>query len=362
MTNRMGYYTEPVFPKLLPDIDPHMRPPSGMTLVLSLEDLMVFSEWTREQGWRTAKRPGLDYFLRYLSQYYELVVFTTLPMYTADPIIQKLDPFRIITWPLFREATRYDKGDHVKDLSYLNRDLSKVIMIDTNPAHAKLQPENSIIIPPWKGTSGDKGLVELIPFLEYAATMNVGDVRRFMASFNGCKSIPEEFARREAVARKIFNEQMAEEKRKKERRRGGFSSIASALGMKPIPGLGVPPASGLSSHDESSLGGAGLAALMPIPGEPSVMEGFEQGKMLSDQIRERGIRVYEQMDKEIRENGEKWLKEMEAEQKRAQEEQMKSMKTGMMGMVFGAGPDAGASALSSSSPSSSPAAPATPSA
>jgi len=106
----MGYYTEPTFPKLLPNMDP--APP--YTLVLSLEDLMIHSDWSREHGWRTAKRPGLDYFLRYLSQYYELVIFTSLPSASADPIIRKLDPFHIIMWPLFREATRYDKGEYIK--------------------------------------------------------------------------------------------------------------------------------------------------------------------------------------------------------------------------------------------------------
>lgn len=53
-----------------------------------------------------------------------------------------------------------------QDLSYLNRDLSKVVMLDINEEHAALQPENAIIIKPWEGKGGDKGLVDLIPFLE----------------------------------------------------------------------------------------------------------------------------------------------------------------------------------------------------
>lgn len=110
INNQMGYYTEPTFPKLLPDIEP--APP--LTLVLSLEDLLVHSEWSTKHGWRTAKRPGVDYFLRYLSQYYELVIFTSVKSMDADPIIRKLDPFRIVMWPLFREATRYEKGEYVK--------------------------------------------------------------------------------------------------------------------------------------------------------------------------------------------------------------------------------------------------------
>ena len=110
MSNSLGYYTEPTFPKLLPDMD--MRPP--YTLVVSLEDLMIHSEWTRQHGWRTAKRPGIDYFLRYLYPYYEIVLFTTMPVASAEPILRKLDPYQIITWPLFREATRYENGEYVK--------------------------------------------------------------------------------------------------------------------------------------------------------------------------------------------------------------------------------------------------------
>lgn len=110
LNSQMGYYTEPTFQKLLPDVDP--APP--LTLVLSLEDLLVHSEWTTKNGWRTAKRPGVDYFIRYLTQYYELVIWTSAKSMDADPIIRKLDPFRIVMWPLYREATRYEKGEYVK--------------------------------------------------------------------------------------------------------------------------------------------------------------------------------------------------------------------------------------------------------
>lgn len=118
LTSTMDYFTEPTFPKLLPNVDPAWERP--YTLVLSLEDLLVHSEWTREHGWRMAKRPGVDYFIRYLSQYYELVIFTSLPSMTADPIIRKLDPYRIIMWPLYREGTRYQGGEYIKVCSYFH--------------------------------------------------------------------------------------------------------------------------------------------------------------------------------------------------------------------------------------------------
>jgi mitochondrial import inner membrane translocase subunit TIM50 len=78
---------------------------------------LIHSEWSREHGWRMAKRPGVDYFLRYLSQYYELVIFTSQPWAIAEPVIRKLDPYHIVTWPLFREATLYENGEYVKVIS-----------------------------------------------------------------------------------------------------------------------------------------------------------------------------------------------------------------------------------------------------
>lgn len=112
MTESLSYYQDPAFDKLLPDKDPSFARP--YTLCLSLDDLLVHSEWTREHGWRVAKRPGMDYFVRYLSQYYELVLFTTVPFAMGEPLVRKLDPFRFIMWPLFREATKFEDGEVVK--------------------------------------------------------------------------------------------------------------------------------------------------------------------------------------------------------------------------------------------------------
>ncbi|KAJ5669373.1 Mitochondrial import inner membrane translocase subunit tim50 [Penicillium macrosclerotiorum] len=304
MNDLTSYYKDPAFPKLLPDEDPNVRQP--YTLVLSLEDLLVHSEWSREHGWRVAKRPGVDYFLRYLNQYYELVLFTSVPSMMADQVLRKLDPYRIIRWPLFREATRYKDGEYIKDLSYLNRDLSKVILIDTKEEHARLQPENAVVLEKWTGDPKDKTLVALIPFLEYLAGMGVEDVRPVLKSFEG-SSIPVEFSKREKAMRERFEKELAEENKKKPS--VSIGSFASALGLK-------------SSRT--------------LDGEQSPSDGLAQGKMLWDQIRERGQKNYELIEREIRENGEKWLAEMAAEEEKARQEQMKSMKGSFTGM-FGAG-------------------------
>lgn len=120
-TTRFGsvtnYYSDPVFDKLLPDPNPMFERP--YTLCISLEDMLIHSEWTREHGWRVAKRPGVDYFLRYLSIYYELVLFTSVPYFAGEQLVKKLDPYHIITWPLFREATKYKDGEIVKVRSFI---------------------------------------------------------------------------------------------------------------------------------------------------------------------------------------------------------------------------------------------------
>lgn len=87
---------------------------------------------------------------------------------TAEPVLMQLDKYQFyITYRLYKEATRIKDGKVVKDLSYLNRDLSKVILLDTHPEHVETHPDNAILMRPWKGDfKTGKELVGLIPFLE----------------------------------------------------------------------------------------------------------------------------------------------------------------------------------------------------
>jgi mitochondrial import inner membrane translocase subunit TIM50 len=181
-------------------------------------------------------------------------------------------------------------------------------VLDTVKSHAKNNPENAIILKKWQGSVQDKELVSFIPFLEYIHTMAYSDVRKAIKSFDGTH-IPTEFAKREAIARKKFQEQLAEEK-KKAPKHSGLGFLGNALGIKHQP-------------------------QMMDPSEQTPAEAFAQGKMLQDQARERGQKNYELLDKEIRENGEKWLKEEAAAEEKAKEETMKAMKTGFTGFFGG---------------------------
>jgi len=209
--------SEPMWDKLLPDPlpEPYRRP---YTLVINLDDTLIHSSWDKEHGWRHGKRPGVDYFLAYLSQFYEIVIFTSQSFANALPILDKLDPYQYAMYRLYREATRYENGQYIKDLSHLNRDLSKVIIMDSNPAAFSKQPENGIALKPWQGQPNDNGLLEYIPFLEAVALTNVEDVRPVLASF-GTKHIPSEWADREeqmnAIARKKWEEEQSSTKAKR---------------------------------------------------------------------------------------------------------------------------------------------------
>lgn len=59
----------------------------------------------------------------------------------------------------------YDKGQHVKDLKYLNRDLSKVIVIDKSPDFLKYHTDNGIFLNKFEGDQEDKELLRLLPFI-----------------------------------------------------------------------------------------------------------------------------------------------------------------------------------------------------
>ncbi|KAI5837055.1 HAD-like domain-containing protein [Morchella snyderi] len=284
--NVLDFYNEPPFEKLLPDPHPDYSRP--YTLVIALEDLCVHSAWDREHGWRIAKRPGLDYFLAYLFNYYEIVVFASQHDQIAAPVIQKMDQYPgYIMYPLFRSHTRYKDGKYIKDLNYLNRDLSKVIMLETNPDAWAMNPNNTVKMKPWTGDARDTELVKLIPFLEYIAAMGISDVRPVIEDF-GDKDVAAEFARREALARVELKKRV---ERERAQRKGSLGEVLmAALGMA----------------------------------QPRKRREDEE-KTFMDLARERGQQMYEETQKHIAEHRDEMMKE----QKNMEREAAEQMKTSL---------------------------------
>lgn len=295
----VSYYQEPIVKKLLPDASVYGDQMPPYTLVIGMEDVLVHTEWSREHGWRIAKRPGLDYFIRYLHAYYEMVLFSNQPDYTIAPIYKQIDPYRLTT-PLTKEMTSWEDGGYVKDLSYLNRDLKKVVIVDCDPQAVRKQPENAIVLPPWTGDPRDTTLIDYIPFLEYLAALGYEDTREVLKSFEG-KNIPVEFARRQKLLREKFD---ADQAKKRKPRSGGL-------------GLGAL----FGSQQQKTQ-----------PGMPQSIQAAEaEGKMYTDIIRERGQEHYKMLEATLKVEGPKILAEQEAFEKQMQEEGMANMKSGMFG-------------------------------
>ncbi|KAH6578312.1 hypothetical protein BASA61_000304 [Batrachochytrium salamandrivorans] len=177
------YWTEPNIKKLLPEPLPEGQQPP-FTLLIEHNDALLHLVWDKAAGWRAAVRPGAKHFMANMRKYFEVVIFTSTPGYLSQPVLEAFDPNYYAPYRLYREHTTLEGGDRVKDLSILNRDLGKVILIDTNENSYRLQPENGINIKPWHGEAGDTELKRMETFLEefsfLLAISQAQDVRPFL--------------------------------------------------------------------------------------------------------------------------------------------------------------------------------------
>ncbi|PWN45356.1 NLI interacting factor [Ceraceosorus guamensis] len=121
------------------------------------------------------KRPGVDEFMRRMGEIYEVVVFTASLAKYADPVLDILDIHRVVRHRLFRESCYNHKGNYVKDLSQLGRDIGESIIIDNSPASYIFHPKNAVPISSWFNDPHDTELTDLCPFL--ADLSDVYDVR-----------------------------------------------------------------------------------------------------------------------------------------------------------------------------------------
>jgi len=126
------------------------------------------------------KRPGVDTFLQRLGPMYEIVVFTASLSKYADPVLDLLDTTRVVHHRLFREACTNYKGNFVKDMSRLGRDIKKVLIIDNSPSSYMFHPENAIPCESWYDDELDSELLDLLPLLE--ALTKVDNVCTYLES------------------------------------------------------------------------------------------------------------------------------------------------------------------------------------
>jgi RNA polymerase II subunit A small phosphatase-like protein len=134
-----------------------------------------------------AKRPHVDQFLKEMAEHYELVIYTASLNKYADPLLDLLDPHRVIAHRLFREHCVYFEGHYVKDLRLLNRPLSKTIIVDNSPNSYLFHPENAIDCTSFIDDRRDEELLIISDFLK--GVKHVEDVRHFCNIWRGWPNV-----------------------------------------------------------------------------------------------------------------------------------------------------------------------------
>lgn len=80
------------------------------------------------------KRPHCDDFLKKVCKWYKVVIFTASVQEYADPVIDWLEQEKkYFAGRYYRQHCTFRNGSYIKDLSSIETDLSKVIILDNSP-------------------------------------------------------------------------------------------------------------------------------------------------------------------------------------------------------------------------------------
>ncbi|KAK4794011.1 hypothetical protein SAY86_012005 [Trapa natans] len=162
---------------------PPLDSPTRKTIFLDLDETLVHSKSDpppenfdfivrpmingERLNFYVLKRPGVDRFLRAISQSFEVVIFTAGLKEYASLVLDRLDPTgAMISHRLYRDSCREMEGKFVKDLSGMGRDLRRVVLVDDNPNAYGFQPENAMPIAPFIDDLKDAELGKLAKFFE----------------------------------------------------------------------------------------------------------------------------------------------------------------------------------------------------
>lgn len=126
-----------------------------------------------------SQRPHLDFFLQHVGKWFNVVVFTASLQQYADPLIDHLDHNNVISRRFYRQhCTQLPNGKFSKNLSFVQQDLSSVILLDNSSCSFTTNPENAFPISDWFEDPNDEELIDCLPIL--AALCDVKDVRNIL--------------------------------------------------------------------------------------------------------------------------------------------------------------------------------------
>ena len=148
---------------------------------------------------------------------------------------------------LYRTECWYQKGQYLKDLGSLNRNLNKVILLDDEVEAAKLFPDHLIKVKPYTDPTDrkDRTLERITPFLIEIARENYDNIPVLLKQFEGLDAdgIADELERRVEDMRSV-------------RRRGGRRGLGAFAGGMDLPEPEMTPVSQGRSRGVSGAAGA----------------------------------------------------------------------------------------------------------
>ena len=166
------------------------------TLVLDLDETLVHSSFTPFDNndivlnvdfdgmlynIYVLVRPGVEYFIKTVAKYYEIVIFTASLSNYASPLLDILDKNNDIKFRLFRENCTYINGTYIKELKRLNRNLKDLVIVDNSPLAYTFDIDNGLPIKTWYDDKNDTELYKIITILEFLSTTD--DVRYYIKKF-----------------------------------------------------------------------------------------------------------------------------------------------------------------------------------
>lgn len=144
---------------------PAIRTDRDYTLVLDLDETLIHFEENPDGTSQFLIRPFAQNFLKEISKYYEIVIFTAALKDYADFILDRLDTEGVISHRLYRNNCSFSENVYQKDLTKLGRDLAKTLIVDNNAENFQQQPNNGIYIRSWYKDPNDEALKKLAPLL-----------------------------------------------------------------------------------------------------------------------------------------------------------------------------------------------------
>eukprot|EP00331_Platyophrya_macrostoma_P020372 CAMPEP_0176471314 /NCGR_PEP_ID=MMETSP0127-20121128/41062_1 /TAXON_ID=938130 /ORGANISM="Platyophrya macrostoma, Strain WH" /LENGTH=250 /DNA_ID=CAMNT_0017865945 /DNA_START=172 /DNA_END=924 /DNA_ORIENTATION=- len=136
-----------------------------------------------------AKRPGLKAFLKKMSKYYQLALYTSSIREYAYAVLNSLRIRKFFAAVLHREhCERVDGGKLEKRLSIIKKAPADIILVDDSVFHRNNQPDNIFNIKEFRGDMDDNELSNVTNFLK--AMSKVPDVRSVEKKFEEFQKNP----------------------------------------------------------------------------------------------------------------------------------------------------------------------------